>query len=111
MESLGIIVPDGDRTSGRPEWIGLIDVHPQLSCPPAKVGINPFTRAPLTFKAGSDYARVLLSGGQIGAIHWAMDDSRCLVVWSEPGSEASVRDVAEEIAKQLGWRFVQKDAA
>jgi hypothetical protein len=111
MESLGTIEPIVDSLAGRPEWISLIDDHPQLCRAPDKVGINPFTRAPLTFKAHPDYARVLKNGSAIGAIHWAMDDSRCLVVLAEPGAEIAVAEAAEEVATHLGWRFVGNNAA
>jgi len=40
-----------------------------------------------------------------------MDDSRRLIVWADTGSEEEVRNVAEDVASRLGWRFVADNAA
>lgn len=106
MVFLGTIEPDSNLATGKPEWMRLIDTHPQLSRAPAVEGINPFTRGPHLFKADPYAARVRVESRQVGSIHWAMDDSRRLVVWADPGSEENVRNVAEEVASKLGWRFV-----
>jgi hypothetical protein len=53
-------------------------------------------------------ARVLAELRQIGLIHWSTEDeSRRLVVFADAGSQEMVRDVAEDIASKLGWRFVE----
>jgi hypothetical protein len=51
-------------------------------------------------------SEVEIEGREIGAIHWAMDDSRRLVVWSNVGEEIPVRAVAEDVASRLRWHFV-----
>jgi hypothetical protein len=111
MEFLGTIEPGVDSAVGKPEWIRLIEEHPQLALSPAREGINPFTRGPMLFKPKPDAARVMAGPETIGSIYWALDDSRRLVVSAEAGSEEQVRTVAEDIAGRLGWRFVARDAA
>jgi len=111
VELLGTIEPGIDVATGKPDWIRLIDAHPQLSSVPARWGVNPFSRSPLLFKPKPDTARVLLEQRQIGQIHWAMDDSRHLIVWADTGFEEMVGNVAQDIASRLGWRFVPHDAA
>jgi hypothetical protein len=108
MEFLGAIEPGIDGTAGKPEWVELIESHPQLSHAPDKQGINPFTRRPMLFKAAPDCARVLAGEIEVGMIHWAMDDSQRLAVWAEMGAEAQVATVAEEVASRLGWRYVRE---
>jgi hypothetical protein len=110
MELLGTIEPGADLAVGKPEWIRLIGEHPQLSTMPDREGVNPFTRKPYLYKANPDLARVCVQLEQVGSIHWAMDDSRRLVVWAEPGSEQSVRNIAQDVASRLGWRFVADSA-
>jgi hypothetical protein len=111
MELLGTIEPGADLATGRPEWIHLIDVHPQLSKVPPREGINPFTGDPHLYKARPDTARVLMELKQVGSIHWAMDESRRLVVWADTGFEEMVRNVAQDVASKLGWRFVASKSA
>jgi hypothetical protein len=106
VKILGMIEPNADLATGKPQWIRLIAGHPQLSPVAAQDGVNPFTRGPLVFTAKPDTARVLLEHRQIGLIHWAMDESRHLIVWADIGSEEKVRKVAEDVASRLGWRFV-----
>jgi hypothetical protein len=43
-------------------------------------------------------------------IHWSMDESRRLVVFADAGSQEMVRDVAQDIAAKLGWRFVENNS-
>jgi hypothetical protein len=103
---LGTIEPDFSSLAGKDEWIALINVHPLLaSCEP-KQGINPFTKAPMIFQSHPDHARVMVDDTQVGSIHWAMDDSRRLIVWSEAAAKSRVLDVANDVASRLGWRFV-----
>jgi hypothetical protein len=111
MELLGSIEPGADPAIGKPEWIRLVEEHPQLSPVPAREGINPFTRGPMLFKAKPDAAQVMAGPQQIGSIYWAMDDSRRLVVSAHAGFEDQVRTVAEDVASRLGWRFVARNAA
>ena len=110
MELLGTIEPGAEHTSGKAEWMGLIQAHPQLSSPPAKQGTNPFTRKPISFQPDPTAAQVMSEGHQIGSIHWAMDDSRRLVVWSNAGAEEKVESVAADVASRLGWQFVRGNA-
>jgi hypothetical protein len=111
MELVGTLEPGGDLASDRHEWTRLIGVHPRLSPPPPRQGINPFTRKPHTYTPTPDTARVLLNSQEIGVIHRAMDDSRRLLVLSRAGSEEEVIGVAQEIASRLGWHFVSATAA
>jgi hypothetical protein len=108
MEFLGAIEPGIDGTVGMPEWIKLIDSHPQLSHVPDKEGINPFTRRPMLYKAAPGCARVSAGEIEIGMIDWAMDDSQRLAVWAAMGAQEQVATVAEEVASQLGWRYVRE---
>lgn len=110
MELLGTIEPGDDHVTGKPQWAELINAHPHLSLGPAKTGINPFTKRPMEFKPNPYDSAVQVEDRRVGTIHWAMDDSRRLVVWSEVGSEISVRAVAEDVALRLGWHFVASGA-
>jgi len=111
VNSLGTIEPSIGSTAGRPEWIQVIGAHPHLSHVADKQGINPMTKGPMFYKAPPDCAHVLVDGVGVGMIHWAMDDSRRLVVWSDTGAEIQVALVAEHVAAQLGWHYVPEDVA
>jgi hypothetical protein len=100
VEPLGTIEPGADLASGKPEWIRLSNAHPQLSPVPAREGVNPFSRDPHLYEARPDTARVLLELRQVGLIHWAMDDSRRLIVWADTGSEEKVGNVAQDVASR-----------
>lgn len=106
---LGTIEPDLGSIAGKDEWIALVKVHPLLALCEPKQGINPFTKAPMIFQPHPDHARVIVDDTQVGSIHWAMDDSRRLIVWSEPAAKSSVLDVANDVASRLGWRFVASE--
>lgn len=106
MEFLGTIEPGAGAASGKPDWIRLIDAHPQLSRIPSRWGVNPFTRDPLLFKSKPDTARVLMEQNPIGLIHWAPDDTCRLIVLADAGFEDSVRNLAQDVASRLGWSFV-----
>jgi hypothetical protein len=110
VELLGAIEPGDHPATGKPQWAELINAHPQLSSGPAKAGINPFTKRPMEFKPSPYHGSVEIAGRKVGAIHWAMDDSRRLIVWSDAGSETPVRAVAEDVASRLGWHFVSGGA-
>jgi hypothetical protein len=111
VELLGTIEPGAEHAIGKPEWINLIEAHPHLSSSPPKQGINPFTRKPHLYQPNPTGALVVIEGSQIGSIHWAMDDSRRLVVWSNAGAEEKVRSVATDVAVRLGWQFVRGNTA
>jgi hypothetical protein len=108
---VGTVEPGSETMSGRSDWLRVIEAHPQLSRVPAVEGINPFTRRPHAYTANPDTAQILKDAKQIGSIHWAMDGSRGLVVWSHPGYEEQVRVVAENVAARLGWQLVSGGAA
>ena len=65
----------------------------------------------MVFSPRPDAAIVVVDGTQIGAIHWAMNDSRQLIVWSEPEAKIRVVAVASDVASRLGWRFVAPEEA
>jgi hypothetical protein len=111
VKVLGTIEPGAEATVGKPEWTCLIETHPQLSSPPAKEGINPFTKKPHLYRPNPTAAQVIIDGSPAGSIHWAMDDSRRLVVWSNAGAEQKVRSVATDVASRLGWHFVVGNVA
>jgi hypothetical protein len=107
-EILGTIEPCGEPSKGRDDWIRLIDDHASLSRSPPRAGSNPFTKKPMEFHGHRDSARVTLGNVAIGAIYWAMDGSRCLVVNSNAGSESDVITIARGVAAQLGWRYIER---
>ena len=111
MDTLGTIEPTVGVTSGRSEWIALIDTHPSLAPVPPRQGINPFTKGPYLYKAPRDSARILLKGLEVGSITWAEDESQRLLVWSRGGAQTFVAEIAGEVASTLGWRFVPESAA
>jgi hypothetical protein len=108
---VGTIEPDAGSLAGKNEWIALIGIHSALALHEPKQGVNPFTRTPMSFKPHPDAARVVIDGTQVGSIHWAMDDSRRLVVWAEPAAKSRVVDIANDVASKLGWRFVDHEEA
>jgi len=105
MELLGTIEPAAGDAMHRDGWIALIDAHPSLAPVQPRQGINPFTKLPHIYQAAPDSAIVLLDDAKEGAIHWAMDDSHRLLVWSMPNSRARVVAVAQDVASILGGRF------
>jgi hypothetical protein len=106
MQLLGTIEPDDAASAGQGEWIALIGKHSSLAAPLPKQGINPFTKQPHLFEPAKDHASVVLDGGKVGAIHWAMDGSHRLIVWSAPGAISHVTDIALDVASRLKWRFI-----
>jgi hypothetical protein len=106
MELLGTIEPNNGATVSKSEWIALIAVHPSLAQSAPRQGINPFTKEPVMYKPAPDSARVMADGAAVGAMHWAMDDSRRLVVWSLPTTREHVMGIARDVASDLGWRFL-----
>jgi hypothetical protein len=112
MRVIGLIKgkTEGERINPN-SWIDLIRSHPSLSSVPPRTGINPFTRAPIEFKAPATSAIVSIDGEEIGSISWAQDDTPLLFVEAEPGSERTVAGIAEELAKTLGGIFVRESDA
>lgn len=108
MQPLGTIEPLGELITGRDDWIRVVAEHAQLSPFPARMGINPFTKGPMEFKAKPDTARVVTAQGEIGSIYWALDDSRRLVVNSAAGKESEVESIARAVAAELGWQFTRQ---
>lgn len=106
MELIGTIEPDNGATADRNEWIALIEAHSCLSLGKPRQGINPFTKEPFIYKPAPDYAQITVDGTKVGAIHWAMDESRRLVLWSLPTARIQVIDIAQEVAATLGWRLL-----
>lgn len=111
MVLVGRVEPSSDAVGGRPDWISIIQGHPQLSPIAPVEGINTFTQEPILYRARPDTAQVWNEGKRVVLIHWAADDSRRLVVWSDPGYEDQIRKVAEDVAGRLGWQLVRADAA
>jgi hypothetical protein len=114
VELIGTIEPDAGVATGRAEWLQAIEAHPQLSrgSAKAKAGINPFTGEPMLYRPhpNADATSVMIDDSKVGSIHWAMDDSRFLVVWSKAGADEKVIGVAMDVAARLGWHFVRSTA-
>lgn len=100
MAFIGIIaaVPDPPGVSEE-KWIELIATHPSLSAAPAREGINPFTREPVTFRPNPRAARVHVGGRIVGGMSWAQDDTNEIVV---SGDDAAIEAIATELASLLG---------
>jgi hypothetical protein len=111
LEFIGTIEPDARVAAGKAEWLHVIHAHPQLSPASANEGINPFTSKPMQSSPRPEEALVMIDVTEIGSIHWAVDDSRRLVVWSKTGAEKKVGGVAKDVAARLGWHFVRCNAA
>ena len=109
MNLLGTIEPKDGSVADRPEWIRLIDSHPDLGRSSDVSGINPFTKRPMIFKGNPDGAQVRVKSSVVGSIHCAMDGSRKLIVCSEVGAEVDVQRIAIDIATRLAWNFVTSD--
>jgi hypothetical protein len=105
VELVGTIETDAAVATRKTEWIHVIETHPQLSAVEAKKGVNPFSKRPQLCQSSQTTAQVIIDRSQCGFIHWAMDDSRRLVVWSIAGAEEKVRGVAIGVAARLGWHF------
>jgi len=105
VELIGTIEPDAAVATRKAEWIHVIKTHPQLSAVEAKKGVSPFSKKPQLYQPSPTTAQVIIDGSQWGLIHWAMDDSRRLVVWPSAGAEEKVRGVATDVAARLGWHF------
>jgi len=110
-ELLGTIEPESGSSAGKDEWIALIAAHSALASSAPKQGTNPFSREPMVFSPSPEAAIVVVDGTKIGAIRWAMNDSRQLIVWSEPEAKIRVLAIASDVASRLGWRFVAREAA
>jgi hypothetical protein len=82
MELLGTIVTK-QWCRGSPERMDCtIAAHSSLEPAQPRQGINPFTKEPHMYEPAPDYARVMIDGTNVGAIHWAMDDSHLLRKWA-----------------------------
>ena len=101
MELLATIEPDAGAAAHLDEWIALVGTHSSLAPVQPRQSINPITKEAHVYKAARGYAGVLLDGTIMGAIHWAMDDSHRLVVWSSPTARTHVIVIAREWP--LGW--------
>jgi hypothetical protein len=111
MDFLGAIEPDHDASADQNKWIALVGAHSSLAPGKPQQGINPFTKNAHVYKPAPDYAHVLLDGTEVGAIHWAMDNSHRLVVWSVAAAKSHVKAVAQDVASRLSWRFVLRTDA
>jgi hypothetical protein len=103
---VGTIEPAPGAVTGKGDWIALVAAHPSLALHDPVPGINPFTKAPMTFKPHLDHARVLVEDLQVGSIHWALDGATSLMVWAEAAAKSRVIEIASDVAARLGWRFV-----
>ena len=79
-------------------WVELIEAHPNLVRFPAQEGLNPFTKAPMIYRAHPGDARVIAGGAEVGAI-WAQDGSHRITV---EGDLDLVEPLALDVASKLG---------
>ena len=100
MRFLGSIASPPDPPGiDREQWIDLIVAHPNVVRFKDREGINPFTRAPMIFRAHTDSARVIIDGAEVGTMSWAQDGSHQIMVDGDP---TLVEPVAFEVASKLG---------
>jgi hypothetical protein len=85
-------------------WEALIEGHPQLAFPPARQGINPFTKQPIVLPPARGCARVMEAGAQIGTIERPQDGSECLLVRCQDSLKANdpLLAIANDVANRLG---------
>ena len=103
MDFLGSIKAPLDPPGiDRARWMRLITTHPNLRPAPQRVGINPFTRKPMTFRPHPDFAWVVIAGNQAGTMDWAQDGSNQISVW---GESSGVDEIARQVAAQLGGTY------
>lgn len=89
-------------------WLAMIDSHGSLGHVPPKKAINPFTRKPCEVNAPASTAVVRVGEAGVGSIWWALDGSPFLIVQAEEESADAVAKIAEEVATELGARFVRE---
>jgi hypothetical protein len=115
MESVGRIEAASESAPIDPKrWLAMIDSHRSLAHVPPRKRPNPFKPGEMMeVKSPASTANVSANGRCIGSIWWAMDGSPILCVHAEDKeSIGTVSTIAEEIAVQLGARFVMElDAA
>jgi hypothetical protein len=103
VDAIGIIsVPADPAGIALQEWTKVIAAHPNLDRVPSVEGVNPFTRAPMTFKGHPGDANVVIEGKIVGLMEWAPDDSNHIMVSGDP---ALVNAIAAEVADKLGAVF------
>jgi hypothetical protein len=103
MTAIGIIsVAANPAGIALEEWTQVIAAHPNLERVPSVEGVNPFTRAPMTFKGHPGDANVKIDGKIVGEMEWAPDDSNCIWVRGDP---AQVSAIAADVAAKLGAVF------
>lgn len=107
MEIIGEIKPPDGGQLSNDDWINLIATHPALSKPPAREGINPFTKEPHIFYPRGTSAQIVVEGTKIGSICWVEDDSELPYVTSLLGHETTVSKIAIEIANRLNCYFTR----
>ena len=90
----------------RRRWTELIAAHPNLARVRDREGINPFTRAPMIYRAAPDSADVIVDGAEVGTMTWAQDGSH--QIWVEGVAEL-VEPLALEVASKLNGVY-QRDA-
>jgi hypothetical protein len=88
----------------RGRWIELIASHPNLLRFKDREGINPFTRAPMIYRAGPDSGHVIVDGAEVGTMTWAQDGSHQISV---EGDVALVEPIALEVASKLGGVYLR----
>ena len=107
MELVGMIHAKPDPPGiNRSAWMALIATRDDLVLPQPRTAVNPFTKKPITTNPPKDSAIVFVDGKQVGAFDWSQNEENIISVW---GDLDCVRKIAEEIARELGGRFLATD--
>jgi len=99
MNWLGIASLPGAPAIDLQKWTDLIAKHPSLVRFADREGVNPFTKAPMIFRAHPGNAHVVVDGATVGAMTWVEDGPDQIGV---EGVAALVEPLAREVASLLG---------
>jgi hypothetical protein len=100
MDFLGSIKTQADPPGIDLErWRAVIASHRNLAAVEPVVGVNPFTKEPLTYRPHPGSARVVVGGKEVGSMSWALDGAHEIDVW---GEASAVDDIARDVAGELG---------
>jgi hypothetical protein len=103
VDFLGAIIATPDPPGVDLErWKQVIAGHPNLAPVSPRVGINPFTKGPFTYRPHPGTAWVVVDGEEVGMMSWAEDGTNQITVWGDSGA---ADDIAVGVAGQLGGEY------